>query len=125
MVPHERLTSFLLVLGAICFTVTGELFLKSGMNRVGPVSLGDLVSAATRVAHTSQIWAGFAFIGAGALLWLSALSRAQPSWAYPLLSLGYVLVLIFSRVILSEPVSWSRWLGTLVIITGVYLVFRS
>ena len=125
MVPQERLTSFLLVCGAICLTVTGELFLKSGMNRVGPITIHDLVASAARVVQTSQIWTGFGFIGAGALLWLSALSRAQLSWAYPILSLGYVLVLIFSRILLSEPVSWSRWLGTAVIIAGVYLVFRS
>ena len=125
MVPQERLTSFLLVCCAICLTVTGELFLKSGMNRVGPVMIHDLVASAARVVQTSQIWVGFGFIGAGALLWLSALSRAQLSWVYPILSLGYVLVLIFSRIILSEPVSWSRWLGTAVIIAGVYLVFRS
>lgn len=125
MVSNEKLTSFLLILTAICLTVTGELFLKSGMNRVGVVGLDRLLSTVGRVIGTPQVWVGFAFIAAGACFWLAAISRAQLSWAYPILSLGYVLVLLFSRIALSEPVGWVRWVGTAVIMTGVYLVFRS
>ncbi len=125
MVPQQRLIAFLLVACAVCLTVTGELFLKSGMNRVGPVGLANLGATVARVAGTPHVWAGFSFIGAGALLWLTAISRAPLSWAYPILSMGYVLILLFSRIVLNEPVSWVRWIGTAVIITGVYLVFRS
>ncbi len=125
MVPGERLTPFLLVACAVCLTVTGELFLKSGMNRVGVVSFDRLAATFMRVAGTPQIWIGFLFAAGGAALWLAALSRAPLSWAYPILSLGYVLVLVFSRIVLGETVPAARWIGTLVIIGGVWLVFRS
>ena len=125
MVPQEKLTAFLLVAGAVCLTVTGELFLKSGMNRIGPVVLAALSSTAARVVQVPQVWIGFGFIGCGALLWLAAISRVDLSWAYPILSLGYLLVLVFSRIILGEPVSPIRWIGTAVIVLGVYLLFRS
>lgn len=125
MVPTERLTPFLLVAVAICLTVTGELFLKSGMNRVGVVSADRLAASIVRAAGTPQIWVGFFFVFAGAMLWLTALSRAPLSWAYPILSLGYVLVLLFSKLALGESVPMMRWVGTLIIIGGVWLVFRS
>ncbi len=125
MVSNQKLVSFLLILTAICLTVSGELFLKSGMNRVGIVTLDRLLAVAGRLVRTPQVWAGFALVAAGACFWLAAISRAQLSWAYPILSLGYILILFFSRVVLSEPVGWVRWVGTAVIMAGVYLVFRS
>ena len=125
MVPQERLIALGLVLAAVCLTVTGELFLKSGMNRVGPIALGSLLFSAQKIVRTPEVWAGFSFIGGGALFWLAAISRAPLSWAYPILSIGYLLVLFFSRLVLAEPVSPARWIGTLIIILGVFLVYRS
>ena len=125
MVSNEKLISFLLILAAICLTVTGELFLKSGMNRVGVVGLDRLLATVDRMLRTPQLWAGLAFVAVGACFWLAAISRAHLSWAYPILSLGYILVLLFSRIVLAEPVGWIRWVGTAIIMTGVYLVFRS
>ena len=125
MVAQVRLTAFLILLGAICLTVTGELFLKTGMNRVGTVGLGALGQALGRAIGTPQIWAGFFFVFAGALLWLVVLSRVPLSWAYPLLSLGYLLILLLSNLVLRENLSPIRWFGTIVIIAGVWLVYRS
>jgi multidrug transporter EmrE-like cation transporter len=125
MVANERLTAVILVICAVCLTVTGELFLKTGMNRVGMVSFGQIVSAIARVLRTPPIYVGFAFVFSGALVWLAALSRAPLSFAYPILSLGYVLVLIFSRVVLHEPVSPLRWIGTAVVVCGIWLVYQS
>jgi multidrug transporter EmrE-like cation transporter len=125
MVAQARLTAFLILLGAICLTVTGELFLKTGMTRVGTVGIGGLLQSAGRAIGTPQIWAGFFFVFSGALVWLVVLSRMPLSWAYPMLSLGYILVLFLSKVVLGEHVSPIRWFGTLIVIAGVWLVYRS
>jgi multidrug transporter EmrE-like cation transporter len=125
VVAQVRLTAFLILLAAICLTVTGELFLKTGMNRVGTVGLSGLLQSLGRAAGTSQIWAGFFFVFSGALVWLVVLSRVPLSWAYPMLSLGYILVLFLSKVVLGEHVSPTRWFGTLIVIAGVWLVYRS
>jgi multidrug transporter EmrE-like cation transporter len=125
MAPNERLTAFLLVVVAICLTVTGETFLKTGMNRVGAVHFHQIMSTVVRVASTWQVWVGFLFAFGGALLWLAALSRAPLSWAYPILSLGYILVLILSKVVLHEEVSLTRWIGTAVVVCGIWLVFQT
>lgn len=125
MVSSERLIPFALVLLAVCLTVTGELFLKSGMNRIGPLSPSTLAGSIPRMLATPPLWIGFGFIACGAAVWLVAISRAPLSWAYPMLSLGYVLVLIFSRIALHEAVPPVRWVGVAVIILGVYLISRS
>jgi drug/metabolite transporter (DMT)-like permease len=119
------LKPFLLELIAICFSVTGELLLKSGMNQIGVLSFKDLLPTLGRILCHPRILIGFGFFGLGAFFWLSVLSRVNLSWAYPMLSIGYILVLVVSAVILKEHVSMTRWMGAVVICAGVYLVFRS
>lgn len=114
-----------LVLIASCFSVTGEVLLKSGMDRVGVLSFTSLGSTAIKMLHTWHLWAGFGSIGIGAVFWLAAISRVDLSWAYPMLATGYILVLIFSAIVLHEHVSHIRWLGAIVIVLGIYLISRS
>lgn len=117
--------AFLLVLVAVGCSVTGEILLKAGMDRAGVLSIASLAAMLPKMVRIWQLWAGFGSIGVGAVFWLAAISRVDLSWAYPMLAMGYVLTLIFARLFLHEPISPVRWLGTLVIVLGVYLVSRS
>jgi len=119
------LKPFLIIMTAICFSVTGELLLKSGMNRIGVLSFSNLLPTLGRIVTHPRTLGGFGFFGLGAIFWLAAISRVNLSWAYPMLAVGYILILIFSAVILKEHVSLVRWAGALVICLGIVLVFRS
>jgi multidrug transporter EmrE-like cation transporter len=119
------LKPFILVLIAISFSVSGELCLKTGMNRIGILSFRNLFPTLGRIVTTPLILVGFSLFILGAVFWLSVLSRVNLSWAYPMLSIGYILILIFSALILREHVTAIRWIGALVICLGVVLVFRS
>ncbi|MFM7585277.1 MAG: EamA family transporter [Caldilinea sp.] len=52
------------------------------------------------------------------------MSRVELSYAYPALSLGYVLITLVSAAILGEQVTTLRWAGVFVIVAGVILVTR-
>ena len=51
-------------------------------------------------------WAGMVCYGASLCVWLAALSRAPVSIAYPMLSLGYVVVAAVSVLWLNETMSF-------------------
>ena len=53
------------------------------------------------------------------------LTRVPLSWAYPILALNQVLILLVAATFLGETVSAMRWAGVFLIITGVFLVSRS
>jgi drug/metabolite transporter (DMT)-like permease len=74
---------------------------------------------------TWQVLLGFALFFTGAVVWLKVLSLADLSWAYPMLALGYPLVVIESRVLLGEPVDAARIIGSLVILAGVAIMYAS
>ena len=92
------------------------------------------VGAARRLAgrHTPQQWlaalrspellgAAVAIV-AGTALWLVVLYRMDVSRAFPLLSLGSVVVVVVSRFYLKERVSAYRWVGVTLIAVGIALV---
>ena len=116
---------FFIVLTAICFSVTGELLLKSGMSSVGVLGFSNFWPTLGRVFTHPKILGGFGLAGIGAVFWLAAISRAPLSWAYPMLSIGYILILLLSAIVLKEQVAPLRWVGALVICVGIVLVFRS
>jgi drug/metabolite transporter (DMT)-like permease len=119
--------TFALLMIAMCLTVTGELLLKTGMNRHGvlEVSLSTLIPTATKLLGNPFVVGGFAFVFSGALFWLAVLSRWPLTLAYPLLSISYIIGIIASVVILKERVSLIQVVGVFVIILGVFLVSRS
>jgi len=57
-----------------------------------------------------------------AIFWMAALSRIELSRAYPMLSLGYVLILIVSHFIFSETLLLTKVIGIFIIIIGICLV---
>src|SRR5262245_53348135 len=111
--------TFVLLLIAMCLTVTGETLLKTGMNKYGElnVSLSTLVPTAVKLFTNPWVVGGFVFVFSGALFWLAVLSRWPLSLAYPLLSISYIIGLGSAAFILKEPISWVQLLGVLVIIT--------
>jgi multidrug transporter EmrE-like cation transporter len=115
----------ILVLIAVCFSVTGELLLKTGMNRIGVLSLHALGPTLGRMVGCWPLWAGLGATVCAATFWLATISRVELSWAYPMLATGYILVLVFSALVLGETVSAVRWIGTALIAIGVILVSRS
>ena len=58
-------------------------------------------------------------------LWLVGLQHLDLSYAYPLVSLGYVLVTLLSAVCFDEQVNRQRWLAVAVISLGVILIAGS
>jgi multidrug transporter EmrE-like cation transporter len=107
-----------LLLMAILIGVVGQLLLKHGMSRQPGFRLGDIAL----LAHNVPVMSGFCCYALSTVLYLSVLARLELSLAYPTVSLGYVLVIIMSRVVFKEPVSPMRWLAAGIICCGVVLV---
>ena len=115
---------FTLLLVASGLTVIGEVLLKLGMNaisaQVGAFSLEPRVLWATFTDW--RVILGFALVFGGALFWLGVISRVNLSFAYPLLALNYVLILIPSRYLLGESITPSKLVGALIVVVGVVVI---
>ncbi|MGH2740466.1 MAG: EamA family transporter [Actinomycetota bacterium] len=116
------------ILLSVALAAVAQLVLKYGMNQVGPigkVALQDPVATALRVARQPTVWVGLALFGVSAVFWLVVLSRTSLSFAYPFAALSYVLILLFDRLALNEPISGLRYGGVVLIIGGLLLISRT
>jgi len=111
--------------------VTGQLLLKYGTMQSG-LQPSQGVGFAASLMRMAQSPASLAYLGAGlscyaisTFLWLWVLSRKELSWAYPILSIGYVLVVVMSWLLFKDHLSPLRVAGLALICVGVVLVGKS
>lgn len=121
-----KLHPLILLMIAITLGVIGQLTLKKGIGNVGVITLSGLHwGLVLLMLKQPFIVLGFCcyFLSAG--LYMVVISQVPLSLAYPLVSIGYILVVFFSRIFFHEQVTVWRWLGVFLICTGVILVARS
>jgi uncharacterized membrane protein len=116
-----------LILVSVILAAVAQLTLKYGMNHVRQETgvLQFSGESLRSVVATPAIWGGLALFGFSAAVWLAVLSRASLSFAYPFVSLTYVLILLFDMFILHEDVSGVRWAGVAFIAAGIALVAQT
>jgi multidrug transporter EmrE-like cation transporter len=84
-----------------------------------------LSSSVITLFKSVPFWTGMLCYSLSLCVWVAALTKAPVSTAYPMLSLGYVLVAALSVAWLGETMTPAKILGIALICTGVLLVSRS
>jgi undecaprenyl phosphate-alpha-L-ara4N flippase subunit ArnE len=101
-----------LVISALC-AAAGQVFFKIGATgRAAPIEFINF-----------HIVLGLLLYGAGTVLWIGALSQAPLSTAYPFTALTFILVFLFSIVVLHEDVAPRSVIGSGLVVIGLYLVY--
>jgi multidrug transporter EmrE-like cation transporter len=119
-----------MILLSVLLAAVAQITLKHGMTQVTghgatPLELGQPLTTLRRIAGNLSVVGGLAIFVVSAAAWLVVLSKVSLSFAYPFVSLTYVLILTFDRLALHETVSVMRWAGVALIIGGILLVSRT
>lgn len=118
---------FSLIIFGVLLNAGAQLMLKAGMLRIGyfDFSLANAIPIAWKVVQNTPIVMGLSMYVLSVVVWLLVLSRVQVSYAYPLLSIGYIVNAIAAYFLFGEPLTSMRMLGIFIIIAGVYLITQS
>lgn len=118
---------FGLILLGVLLNATAQLLLKAGMTQIGhfEFSANNLIPIGLKVMGNFPIIGGLCLYVASVGVWLLVLSRVQVSFAYPMLSIGYIVNAIAANYFFGEPLTSIRMLGIFIIIGGVYLVAQT
>jgi drug/metabolite transporter (DMT)-like permease len=114
---------YLVLAGVALFGTLGDVSLSYGMKRVGAISLERWTEAFTALAHPWVIL-GILLLLMFFAAYLTALSWADLTYVLPATAIGYVLVALLSVWLLNETVTPMRWLGILLVSSGVGFVAR-
>jgi len=113
---------------SILLNVCGQISIKQSILNFQSSAGEDAyfgLSTAGPILFSPLTLLGLALYGVSAMFWISALSRVELSYAYPLLGVGYVLVALAAWQLWGESLGLQRIVGTLVVGFGVYLVGTS
>lgn len=118
------MNTLVLIVVSCVLTAIGQIAFKWGMLGFADmqISTGGLPRLLWQIFTTPSIIGGFIAFGLGAVLWLFALARAELSYAVPLASITYVLVLAAGVLLFKEPLTMVKLLGTGLVAAGVVLV---
>jgi len=115
----------MLIWVSVLLSAGAQIFLKKGMMRVrarSRAAQASILSYLWGAAGDIFVWLwAFSFVIA-LVLWIIGLQKVDLSYAYPLVSGGYVLVTVLAALFLREKVPVKHWLAIAVICLGVWLI---
>lgn len=127
----EPWPSLLFIASSVVLSAGAQLLMKVGMQELENANIAYSVARPFEFANgllpaLAWVAAGLVCYAASMLFWLAALVKYELSLAYPMLSLSYVLVYLAAVFWprLHETASWSKTIGILFILAGVFLVTR-
>ncbi len=115
-----------LILFTVLTNAAAQIMLKKGMLSLGPVTLEPgLFQTIFRIVFNPWVFLGLATFVISMASHLVVLSRVELSFAYPFLSLAYVVVAVYAYYVFKEDVNALRVAGIGMICLGTILISRS
>ncbi len=119
-----RLLDYVYIFATISLTVYGQLIFKWRIPRFGPLPTDILGKLKFLLLLFSDpvIFSGFIASFMSLLAWWAVMTKFELSYAFPLLSLNTVLLLILSWLLLGESISSFKIVGVGLIVLGTVVV---
>lgn len=114
---------YLYIVGTILFTVYGQLIIKWQVSNAGSLPADAAGKCWYFLTLIVNPWVISSLIGAflAFLCWVAAMTHFDLSYAYPFVSLTFVVVLLLSGLFFQEAITVTKVLGVILISLGVIL----
>jgi drug/metabolite transporter (DMT)-like permease len=121
------LKNILLILTSVSLNAAAQVLMRTGMLKVGNITgaVSALFKALPSMIGNGFLWLSLFCYGVSIIMWMVVLSGVEVSFAYPFLSIGYILSAVVGYFLLGESVTPVRIAGIAVICIGVILIARS
>lgn len=134
---------FLIIAALVPIDVTYALLVKTYLGTVEPIGLAVSIylmsfllltmvallmrrqinlTKASLTPHLRIVLAASFFAAISAAFLYTALSRANASKVYPMAGISSVTVFLLATMFLKEKFHWHRFVGTLIVVAGIYLI---
>jgi drug/metabolite transporter (DMT)-like permease len=117
----------IIILSVLCSSVA-QIALKKGMTRCDcsfAIEASNILPLIGSLLFNPFIVLGVTLHVFALFTWLYVLKHVDVSYAYPFISMGFVVVLFLSYLLFNESINLYRILGVALIIMGIVLVGKS
>ena len=115
------------ILLTLLFTVYGQLVLKWQMGFAGQMPAGTQDKLVFLLLQFLNPWilSGFLSAFVASLTWMAAMTRLDLGYAYPFMSMAFVIVMVFGVIFLGESMNLARVAGTGLVVAGLVIISRA
>jgi len=115
------------IFGTIAFTVYGQLILKWRITQYDalPLLLSEKLLFLAKLFLDPFFVSGLASAFIASLFWILAMTKFEISYAYPFMSLAFVLVFLFSVFVFKESINAYKVVGLTFIVLGIFITSRA
>lgn len=117
--------NILLILLSVLLNCAAQLLIRKGMMTIGEINVSNVTQMLVPMMTNLYLWLAMFCYAFSIFLWMAVLSKVEVSYAYPFLSIGYVVAAIAGYYLFGENISLIRIVGIAVICLGVFLISRS
>jgi drug/metabolite transporter (DMT)-like permease len=117
---------WLLLAVVVLAGTAGEVAVTRAMKCIGEVHQFHpraLLRVFGRVLRIGWMWLGLALLAAAFFSLLAVLSWENVSFVVPVTALSYAIGALMAKIFLGEKVDSLRWMGVLLVVVGVVLVW--
>lgn len=116
------MSKLLMIFLSVFISSLGQIILKFGAIRFE--SIYNSKNTLLKMFNTPTL-IGLSLYGLSAFLWMIVLRKADLSYAYPMVSFGYILIYVASYFLFNESINLTRIIGLAVIIIGIIILSKS
>src|SRR3989337_302056 len=100
----------ILLLISVILGSLGQIAMKKGLTDSGGIELREILSTKLfSIVFQRYVFIGITFYLISTLLWFVILSKAELSFAYPLIALGYIITVFLASIFFKEAITPFRW----------------
>lgn len=125
---HLRVKTYILIMLMVLLSPISNILLKRGMDQVGPMvswAPSRVVAFFVHAFSTGTIWLAICCLMGFFVSYLLVLTWADYTFVQPSAALSNGLTAVLAFWILHEYISPIRWVGILLICSGVFVVGRT
>lgn len=122
----SRLLDHIYIIFTVLFTVYSQLIMRWQVTLAGPLP----VDAPAKIGYIFNVLLNpwvlsgiFATFLAG-VSWMLAMTKFEISYAYPFVSLNYILVLLAGFFLFNEALGATKLLGSALVIIGIIVIAK-
>ncbi|CAG0958444.1 partial undecaprenyl phosphate-alpha-L-ara4N flippase subunit ArnF, partial [Burkholderiales bacterium] len=107
-------------------TVYSQLIMRWQVSAAGPLpeGLAEKLGYVTTLLLNPWVVSSVAATFMAGVSWMLAMTKFELSYAYPFVSLNYVLVLIAGFMLFNETLSAAKLAGTALVLLGIVVIAR-
>jgi drug/metabolite transporter (DMT)-like permease len=122
----SRLYSHAFIFLTIIFTVYSQLVMRWQVSGAGPLPVGtlDRVQYVWLLLLNPWVMSGILATFCAGVSWMLVMTKFEISYAYPFVSLTYVIVLVASVLLFNELLTPGKVVGTILVLLGIFVISK-